>query len=165
MNSRNGLSAVAALVAMVGTASTSVDAKEQLLKFRLVTHSLETNAIPASNAEGHLLGVGKFRGVAIFDDGRLADKSFTVSFDYTKGIGPYHGYSIYTFEDGSTIVARFDGNAKAGPDGRRSRGEYSDLIGIGTFEGVQGGGWFESRSSPWEQGASLFDGEFALTLP
>ena len=165
MNKRKASAVVAAFAFVVGLATTGAEAEEQVLKFRLVTHSVDMNVIPASKAEGHIIGVGKFRGVAVFEDGRIADKSFTSSFDYTKGLGPYHGYSTYTFEDGSTIRARFDGGAETGPDGRVSQGKYSELTGTGQYEGVTGSGWFKSKSVPWEQGANLFDGEFKLSLP
>ncbi|MDJ0950651.1 MAG: hypothetical protein QNJ94_17195 [Alphaproteobacteria bacterium] len=165
MSNRKASAAAAALVLVVALATTGAEAEEQVLKFRLVTHSVEMKVIPASKAEGHIIGVANSRGVAIFEDGRIADKSFTSSFDFTKGLGPYHGYSTYTFEDGSTIRARFDGGAETTPDGRVSRGEYSELTGTGQYEGVMGTGWFQSKFVPWEQGANLFDGEFKLSLP
>ncbi len=55
-------------------------------------------------------------------DGRVASKDFVYSRDQSKGTGPYSGYSTYTFEDGSTITARFTGNAR-GPG--QSRGDYA----------------------------------------
>lgn len=157
--------ATALLVLLVGLTTAPAEAAEQTLKFRLVTYALNVTAIPASNTEGHILGVGKFRGVAVFEDGGLADKLFTVSFDYTEGVGPFHGYSTYIFEDGSTIGARFDGTSEVGKNGRVIRGEYSVLTGTSRYEGVKGSGSFVSKPVPWEEGAVLYDGEFKLTIP
>ena len=159
------LIATTLLVLLVGLTTSSAQAEEQTLKFRLVAHTLSITAIPASKTEGHIIGVGKFRGVAVFEDGRLADKVFTVSFEYTKGVGPFHGYSTYVFEDGSTIGARFDGTSEASKNGRVIRGEYSALTGTGRYEGVKGSGSFVSKPVPWEEGAVLYDGEFKLTMP
>jgi hypothetical protein len=157
---------VIAPVLLVGLTTTRAEAEEQTLKFRLVSHKVNATVIPATETEGHILGVSKWRGVAVFEDGRLANKVYTLSFDYMNGLGPFHGYSTYTFEDGSTIRAQLDGVAEAGTDGRRVvRGEYSALTGTGQYEGVKGSGWFKSKPVPWDQDTALYDNEFKLTMP
>lgn len=149
--------------ALIGAVATGAVAEDQTLEFRLVTHGINLNVIPATETEGHVLGVGKMRGVAVFDDGRLADKVYSVSFDYTEGEGTCHGYSTYTFEDGSTIASSFECTSAADAGGGRViKGTYSDLTGTGQYEGVSGTGSFESRTVSWEPGATLFDGEFKL---
>jgi hypothetical protein len=153
------------LALLVGLATYSAEAAEQTLKFRLVAYAMEISTIPATESEGHVLGIGEMRGAAIFEDGRLADKTYTLAFEYTKGTGKFHGYSTYTFEDGSSISARFDGTSEADAKGRVIEGEYSELTGTGQYEGVKGSGSFKSRAVAWKKGATLYDGEFKLMLP
>ena len=151
---------------VVGVAAVGAQAAEETMKYRLITHRLDMTVVPASQAEGHILGVGTLRGVAVFEDGRLADKLYTVTFDYTNGEGDFHGYSTYTFLDGSTVSASFEGQSEAGDDGRVIRGTYKDMTGTGEFEGVSGTGEFVSQPGiPWEKGATLYDAQWTLDMP
>lgn len=153
-------------LALVALASiSSADAAEKILKFRLVTYAVNVSVVPATATEGHVLGSGEMRGVAVFEDGRLADKAYTVAFDYTNGAGPFHGYATYTFEDGSSISARFDGKSVPGDSGRIISGDYTELVGTGDFEGVDGRGTFTSRPAALGKGATLYDGSFTLKMP
>lgn len=135
-------------------------ADEHELKFRLVTYRIDLKVVEVPNAENHLLGTGNFKGVAVFEDGEIADKTFVYSFDESDGVGTGHGYSTYTFLDGSSISARFDDKT----DGNISNGEYTVLGGTGRYDGAKGTGWYKKADEPWD-GASLFDGGFELTLP
>ena len=135
-------------------------ADEHELKFRLITHRIDLKVVEAPDAENHLLGTGSFKGVAVFEGGEIADKTFVYSFDESDGVGTGHGYSTYTFLDGSSITARFDDKT----DGNISNGQYTVLGGTGRYDGAKGTGWYKKAEEPWD-GASLFDGGFELTLP
>jgi hypothetical protein len=136
-------------------------AADQVLEFKLVTRNIEVKMHEAKNVEGQNIGVAKAYGVAYFKDGRVASKDFVTSWDYNKGVGPFSGYSTYTFEDGSTITARFTGNAR-GPG--QFRGDYAVLSGTGSFAGVKGTGSFETTPAKFPD-ASLMNGKFSLSTP
>jgi len=60
--------------------------------------------------------------------------------DVANGVGTSEVYIEYTFPDGSTIVAKQDGELK----GAGGRGTWRFLKGTGKFEGITGGGTFTS---------------------
>lgn len=138
----------------------TASAGELTLKFRLITHNIDVNVVEAPDSEGHVIGAASAKGSAVFEDGRFADKTYVYSFDMTKGVGSGHGYSVYSFVDGSGITVSFDYVANA--DG--VRGDYVVLAGAGEYAGAEGSGWFESVEVPW-QGASLYNGAFELVVP
>lgn len=129
-----------------------VAAEEETLKFRLITRQISTQFIDAANVEGVKVGSGKFAGVAVFDDGRLADKQFVLSMDNRGDTGSYAGYSTYIFQTGDTLTLSFEG----GWDENRSGGDYTILSGTGVYEGATGTGRFDAMKNPWEN-ASLYD--------
>ena len=123
-------------VALVFAASTAL-AGEQVLEFKLVTKPIDYKITEAANFEGQVVGSGKMFGVAFFKDGRTAVKDFVASADLLKGSGPIYGYSTYTFEDGSSITARYAGRSKKA--GRRANirsflhGRLRERYGHGQF--------------------------------
>lgn len=56
----------------------------------------ETTFILAIGTEGHVFGVDNMRVVAAFDEGRIAQKSFTISMEYTGAEGEYYNYTTHT---------------------------------------------------------------------
>ena len=97
-------------------------AGEKVLEFMLVTKAIDVRAIDVANVENQSIAQGRFFGVATFKDGRIAVKDFVYDFDSNKGAGPFYGYSTYTFDDGSSITARFTGETKPN---QVQHGEYS----------------------------------------
>ncbi len=150
---------VFAVICLAAT-GTAAMAEDQTLGFRLIIHTIESTVFETPVQEGHVIGVDNAKGSAVFDDGRLADKTFVDSYDINNGVGTFTGYSVYSFVDGSSISASFEATLNA--DG--VIGVYTVLGGTGAYEGAQGTGSFASVEAPWE-GASLFDGEFKLVLP
>lgn len=136
-------------------------AAEHSLEFRLVIMPVEVKTFEIPNIEGQNVSLMKMNGVAIFKDGRVAAKNFIFQVDYSKGSGPFFGYSTYTFEDGSSITARFAGTQRTG---QPVHGEYTVLSGTGAYVGVKGSGTFDGAPHKLT-GANLLNGKFSLTTP
>lgn len=158
MISTRKLSAFA--LAFLATTVTAADAEDLTLGFRLVVHTIEATVFEAPGLEGHVIGVDNAKGTAVFDDGRLADKTYVSGIDLDKGVGSGFGYSVYSFLDGSSITASFE--ATINEDG--VVGVYTVLGGTGKYDGATGTGSFQTAGTSWEN-AGLLDGEFNLVLP
>jgi len=64
--------------------------------------------------------------------------------DYDQGLGPYGGWVEYRFEDGSTKLARLEGEVTERlPDGGNlQEGTFTYVASTDRFEGIQGSGTF-----------------------
>jgi hypothetical protein len=151
--------------AMMGAAvliatSTVAMAADQHLEFKLVTHPLEATVLQAPNLEGQSISDVKAFGVAFFTDGRIATKDFVISSDTHSGAGPLHSFSTYTFTDGSSITAKFVGEAdyKAG----KIHGEYTIISGTGIYANATGTGSFDSLPAKFSKGTYLLAGKFDI---
>jgi hypothetical protein len=142
------------------TFASAAFAGEQVLEFKLVTKPMDLKVTEVANVEGQAVMSGKMFGVAHFKDGRIAIKDFVHAADLLKGSGPIFGYSTYTFEDGSSITARYIGTVKEG----QTKGEYTILSGTGAYANATGTGGFETVKSAFK-GAGLFDGRFIVKTP
>jgi len=87
--------------------------------------------------------------------------------DFTNGSGPYQGYSLFTFEDGSTQVVKFQGTSKMTKDGKKSlfEGTYSYVRGSGRFEGIQGDGSYTGKNFIAAGAGAYWDLTGTYTLP
>jgi hypothetical protein len=141
-------------------AATGGYAAEENLEFKLVVKPLEVKKVEAPNIPGRHVMTMKAFGVAYFKDGRVAAKDFIHTEDYKQGIGPFFGYSTYTFEDGSSIIARYEGENK-GPDAP-FHGDYTVISGTGKYAGATGTGSFDGVPTKWKD-ANLLDGKFKIT--
>jgi hypothetical protein len=156
---RNSLAVFLSGVALILASSTAM-AGEQVLEFKLVTKPIDYKVTEVANIEGQSVASGKLFGVAFFKDGRVAVKDFVNSADLLRGSGSIHGYSTYTFEDGSSITASYAGSVKDG----KAKGEYTILSGTGTYANATGTGSFESVQNAFK-GAGLYDGKFVVKTP
>lgn len=147
---------LAALALTATTWAAPLSAEEQNLKFHFVTVNLASTGIDVPHTEDHGLNLGKFVGVAMFEDGRIAFKEYVFAgentADGTKGIG----YSTYTFQNGDALNFRFKFEV--------SGGDYELISGTGAYEGATGTGRFDWVESKWEN-ASEWDGSFTLEVP
>ncbi len=149
------LSGLAGLILLLGTGT--VAAEEETLKFRLVTRMLSGTSYDAPNIEGRSVHAGKYAGVAVFDDGRIANKEFVFSMDNRGAEGSYTGYSTYTFVNGDSFTLSFTGGWGADRNG----GDYVIVSGTGAYEGATGSGTFDAAEAPWE-GANLWDASITI---
>ncbi|MEM1050008.1 MAG: hypothetical protein AAGL24_27880 [Pseudomonadota bacterium] len=116
------------------------------LAYQAVMHVREANAITILDDESHQIGIARFRGLALLQDGTVVPHRYEGWFDLTSGSGPFHGYALWTFPDGSTLRARYDGTATAGADGAVTvEAILGDISGSGRFETVAGEGSFSGR--------------------
>lgn len=136
-------------------------AGEQELTFQLVTHAIDVKTEKITEIDGQVVSTGRYAGVAVFADGRIAHKEFTFSFDFRKGAGPFYGYSSYMFLDGSSLVLRFEGTAEPG---KPMLGRYTVINGSGIYQGATGTGHFEKVDDPWER-ANLYKGRLRISTP
>jgi hypothetical protein len=138
--------------------SGNVAAQDEVLNGRLITRMVSGTFVDVPNVEGRSVGSGQYAGVAVFEDGRLADKEFVLIVDNGGSEGSYSGYSTYTFENGDALILRFTGGW--GPD--RTGGDYEVISGKGAYEGATGTGSFDAVDVKWEN-TSLYDLTLKIT--
>ena len=137
------------------------------LNYQAVMYVRESHATKVLDKPNHVVGIGKFRGLAIFDNGEVAVHSYEGWFDFTDGAGKFHGYALWEFEDGSEIRASYDGTAKAATaKGTKISAEFHSFTGSGRFQGVSIEGEFEGRrlEPVGKGGMSYLKGKLKLTL-
>jgi hypothetical protein len=138
------------------------------LDYDLVVHTTDVHSIEVPGSPHHEVGVASLRGIAIFDDGRVAQHWYAGSFDFIDGSGAFEGYARWAFEDGSRLDSRYVGKAGAMPGGGIVfEGSHSDVTGTGDYAGVTGQGSFEGRRIDYlEAGGETYQrGRLQLELP
>ncbi len=143
---------LASYVAMAG---------EKTLEFQLVTKQIDPRTIEAPNVENQAITQTRAFGVGVFKDGRIAIKDYVVVLDFNKGAGPSFGYSTYTFDDGSSITARFSGERTPS---QVVHGDYKILSGTGAYAGATGTGTFDSVPTQFKN-VGLFKVKLKITTP
>ena len=88
----------------------------------------------------------EYKGLVFFENGEIATYSLAEMIEITKGNVTAQGYAIYTFEDESTQVTKFQG-AGTSPEGKpiSFKGSFTYIRGTGRFEGIQGSGSFSGK--------------------
>ena len=136
--------------------------------YQAVMHVRDAHASPVLDRPDHVVGVGAFRGLAIFKDGDVAIHRYEGWFDLTKGSGKFHGYALWRYDDGSELTAAYDGSASKTSNGVfQVKARFHNFGGTGRFAGVSGDGSFSGRRfEPIDKGGStLLNGTLTLTLP
>ena len=125
--------------------------------YQAVMFVQESHATKVLDKPNHVVGVGKFRGLAIFESGEIAKHRYEGWFDFSDGAGKFHGYALWQFEDGSEIRARYDGTAKnATAKGVNIEAVFGSFTGSGRFEGASIKGGFDGRRlEPIDKGGIL----------
>ncbi len=98
--------------------------------------------------------------LTFYENGEIATVSNVFTFDNTNGIGTAQGYSIYTFEDGSTQVHKWQ---EKWQKSSTEEGRYTYVRGTSRFEGIKGSGSFSGKFfESIATGYSDFTGTYTL---
>ena len=138
----------AAAVLALGCAlgATHASAADITLSYQAIVHTTEVHDIPVEGVSGRAIGIAAFRGLAIFEDGRIANHWYAGHFDFQEQSGPIAGHALWVFEDGSTLRASYAGEAVAAQGGGITfTGRHSAVTGTGAYDGATGSGTFEGR--------------------
>lgn len=131
-------------------------------------HVRSSHADPVLDEVDHVVGIAEFGGIAILTDGRIVLHRYDGWFDVKRGSGPFHGYALWRFDDGSELQAAYSGEAReiTGND-FDVEARFRDFSGTGRFAGAAGEGKFAGRRlEPIEEGGSTYlRGTLILTLP
>lgn len=139
----------------------SAGAETKTMTYKLITMPVESAAFEAPGDAGHTVLARRQVGVAVFDDGRIAYKTFVNLIDSAGATGNYSGYSTYTFENGDSLTLSFVGDWGDETPG----GDYVVIKGTGAFKGATGTGRFDDREDqPWD-GVYYANGKFTLDIP
>jgi hypothetical protein len=96
---------------------------------------------------GHVLGIAQQTGLMFRSTGEVAKKAATFHFDLIKGRGTFVDYSLYTDQDGSTLITKAVGTAGPVDDGKKFviEGTFECIGGTGRYEGFRGTGNFKGE--------------------
>jgi len=114
----------------------AIQAGAETLKCKSAQTATKDERREVGDEKGHVLALQRMEGLAYCENGEIAKMRSDAIIDFVPGKGVQAiGYTFFTFEDGSTIVNRFQ--RLVGPDG--SAKASSELIkGTGRFEGIKG---------------------------
>lgn len=114
---------------------------------RRVQGTARVTTVEVGDVPGHIVGVVEFKGLTFFADGEIATHSNPATFDLTNGSGPHQGYLVHYFDDGSTSIERYQGEARLSADGKRTTitGTFQCIGGTGRFEGLKGEGTYRGE--------------------
>ena len=137
---------LALLVAACVFAPTVGEAQD-LGNSRRVQGTAEVTTVEVGDVPGHVVGVVEFKGLTFFEGGEIATNANPATFDLTDGSGPHQGYVVHYFDDGSTSIERYQGEAKLSADGKRTvvEGTFQCVGGSGRFEGLKGEGTYRGE--------------------
>ena len=160
--------AAAALVAGFALGAASASAADITLSYQAIVHATEVHDIPVEGLSGRGSGFAAFRGLAIFEDGRIANHWYAGHFDFQEQSGPIAGHALWVFEDGSTLRASYAGEALAAQGGGITfSGRHSEVTGTGAYAGATGSGTFEGRRVDHleDGGDTYYRGTLELSVP
>ena len=114
--------------------SASVTAQWREVFVTTASHTMSPEGI-----EGRRFGVMQQRGMAFYQDGTVSRLDAWLTYESDYGNTKYRGLVLYTFPDGATQAADFEGEGAAVG---RQKGTFTFINGTGRFEGIKGGGTF-----------------------
>lgn len=114
---------------------------------RRVQGTAEVTSFDVGDVPGHVVGVVQFKGLTFFEGGEIATHANPATFDLTNGSGTHQGYVIHYFDDGSTSIERYQGEAKLSADGKKTtvEGTFECVGGTGRFAGLTGKGTYRGE--------------------
>ena len=164
------LGEMAVIILGVFTAMSVAAAETVSEKYRVVYHFFKVERIEVGDVPGHVIGVADGRGLIFLDTGEVGTELLKIMFDYTNGSGPFQGYRVDTFQDGSSRICKGQGTTTALPSGVSTfNGTYTYIKGTGRFDGIKGtGSYTGKRMAPLTPGGPAdcySDAEDEYTLP
>ena len=137
-----GILLIAALLLLPVT-----QAEAKTVKFKVTGPLTKVEWIVVPDVEKHVVALYERRGVAIFENGETAAYHTRGTSDLIKGLGTFHGYSDYLYEDGSTVIFEYTGTLTLAPGEkmRSVKGEGKYIKGTGRFEGIKGKASFTGK--------------------
>jgi hypothetical protein len=135
------------LFVATGLAVPALAQAQDLGTSRRVQGTVEVTTVEVGDVPGHVVGVVEFKGLTFFDNGEIASHSNPATFDLTNGSGPHQGYVVHYFDDGSTSIERYQGEARLSADGMRTTvsGTFQCVGGTGRFAGLKGEGTYRGE--------------------
>src|SRR5262245_32424099 len=114
---------------------------------RRVQATTKITTVEIGDVPDHVVGVVEFKGLTFFANGEVATHANSATFDLTKGSGSHQGYVVHYFDDGSTSIERYQGEAKLSADGKRTTisGTFQCVGGTGRFKGLKGEGTYRGE--------------------
>ena len=142
-----GQASALALVAAAGLVLPALAYAQDLGTSRRVQGTAKVKQVEVGDVPGHVVGVVEFKGLTFFADGEVATHTNPATFDLTNGSGPHQGYVVHYFDDGSTSIERYQGEAKLSADGKRTTvvGKFQCVGGTGRFAGLKGEGTYQGE--------------------
>lgn len=115
------------------------------LKYKAVVHLTEEHHIDVPSEDKRRVGLAGFRGLAIFENGDLANYRYQGTYDFLGADGTFRGYALWQFSDGSQLRATYTGEAVGSGEGITFKGSHKNVVGSGRFQSMAGSGSFEGR--------------------
>jgi len=143
-----GVVCILAVAVCLLMASAQVGAETIKVEGRNVTLVTKAEVLEIGDVPGHFIGIFEQAGLQTeLTTGEAGSYTGRGMFDYTKGSGAHEGYDIITFEDGSTIIGRYQGTTRKDPEGQSSsfEGKWTYIGGTGRYAGIEGGGTYTGR--------------------
>lgn len=132
--------ALGAVVFMTCLGFIVTNAAADTSKSKVTSYITKMEVVPVPDVPGHVWGLYERRGVAIFENGEEAAYWNCGTLDLINKIGPFQGYCILTYKDGSTIIIKNKGTLMIPKGGKSpvSEGTGTYIKGTGRFEGIKG---------------------------
>jgi hypothetical protein len=142
----------------------------ETMKCKNIATATKDERIPVGDPGGNMIGLQIMEGLAFCENGEVAKVRHHGVWDFEPGKGSQAmGYSIFTFEDGSTVVIKFQRLTGLGQSGILPATATSEFIkGTGRFEGIKGTSSTTSKSflpSKGEAARVFNDATWTYTLP
>ncbi len=119
-----------------------IEAQAETMKCRIARVVMKEETMPVSHEEGRELQLALTEGLAYFENGDIAMVKTESISDSATGPGKASlaiAYIYFTFEDGSSIVARNEYRTITDPSGKISSKTTGEMTkGTGRFEGIKG---------------------------
>jgi len=127
-------SLVSIMIFVVWLIGSVTQAGGETVKSRTSTYLAHIEVLPVGDVEGHIVGTFSRKGLSFYENGEVAVYTNWGTIDFIKGNGPFQGYSLVTFQDGSTYTIRWQGTAEGSV--YKLAGEF--IKGTKRFEGIKG---------------------------